>query len=253
MKIRKIDKDNKTLAVAVPLTKGMDKIRIKKRSFFNEYGLPVSTKQKPFCQQCYIEWQIGYDVVIADKEKLERTTIKDKIFTGANGKEKTLYELSEYVDYFYKWGVVSKKQLLEIKEFLEGLTEVNFIDNPRNFAIERSQPVEQDVLGIKFAYTRVMYPMLIHRFGEYEILTEIKITEKQYAIGVQPMLYFCFPITELQSDVPILGRCAETKETADFMIDSGNIGLFVTMLKIFGILSKAHNHDMRMVIDKIVN
>jgi len=252
MWIKEIDKNAKTLSIAIPLTKGTDKTRIKKRSFFNEYGIPVSTKSEPFSQNCYIEWQIGYDVVVADEEKLERTTIKDKRFIGANGKEKTLYELSEYVYYFYKWGVVSKKQLLEVKEFLGGLKESDFIDDPRNFAIERSQPVEKKVLGIDFAYTQVKYPMLIHKFGAYEILTEIKITEKQYAIGVQPMLYFCFPITELVSSNPIIGRMANTKETADFIINSKNIGIFLDMLKIFGILSVAHNHDILTIIDKIV-
>jgi hypothetical protein len=251
MWIKKIDESAKTLAIAIPLTKGTDKTRIKKRSFFNEYGIPVSTKTEPFSQNCYVEWQIGYDVVISDEEKLDRTTIKDKVFTGANGKDKTLYELSEYIYYFHKWGIVSKKQLLDIKGFLAGLKESDFIDNPNNFAIERTQPVEREILGIDFAYTQVKYPMLIHKFGTYEILTEIKITEKQYAIGVQPMLYLCFPITELKSENQIIGRTAETKETADFIIDSKNIGIFLEMLKIFGILSKSHNHDIRTIIDKI--
>jgi hypothetical protein len=252
MWIKTIDETAKTLAIAIPLTKGTDKTRIKKRSFFNEYGLPVSTKTESFSQNCYIEWQIGYDVVITDQEKLERTTIKDKYFTGANGKDKTLYELSEYIYYFYKWNIISKSKLLEIKDFLVGLKETDFIDDPNNFAIERSQPITKKVLGIDFAYTQVKYPMLIHKFGAYEILTEIKITEKQYAIGVQPMLYFCFPITELISNNPILGRTAKTKEMADFIINTKNIGIFLEMLKIFGILSPAHNHDIRNIIDKIV-
>jgi len=54
-------------------------------------------------------------VVTNDKEKLERTTIKDKTFIGANGKEKTLYELSEYIYYFYKWGVIKKRSTLRNK------------------------------------------------------------------------------------------------------------------------------------------
>jgi len=184
MWINKIDEITKTLSIAIPLTKGTEKTRIKKRSFFNEYGLPVSTKAESFSLSCYVEWQIGYDVVISDEEKLNRTTIKDKIFTGANGKNKTLYELSEYVYYFYKWGLVSKGQLLGIKDFLTRLIEENFIDNPKNFAIERSHPIDKQVLGIDFYYTQVKYTMIVHKFGNYENLTEIKITDKQYAIGV---------------------------------------------------------------------
>lgn len=253
MWIKELDEQNKKIIVEIPLTKGTDKTRIKKRSCFNEYGIPVSTKSESFSQACYVEWQIGYDVVTSDKEKLERTTMKDFVFNGANGKEKTIYELSEYIFYFYKWNVISKNKLLEIKSFLEARSENDFVDNPRNFAIERSHPVKKQVLGINFFYTQVKYPMLVHRFEQYEILTEIKITEKQYAIGVQPMLYLCFPIMELKSSQPLIGRTAITKETADFEINSSNISIFLEMLKIFGILSKNHNKDIITIIDKIVS
>ncbi len=253
MWIKNLDDENKKITVAIPLTKGTDKTRIKRRSCFNEYGIPVSTRSENFSQDCYVEWQIGYDVVIADEDKLKLTTIKDLLFTGANGKEKTIYELSEYLFYFYKWDVVSKDKFLEIKNFLQALSEKDFIDNPNNFAIERTHPVNKQVLGIDFFYTQVKYPMLVHKFGNYEILTEIKITEKQYAVGVQPMLYFCFPVTELISPKHLIGRTAETKETADFEINSSNISIFLEMLKIFGILSKNHNKDIITIIDKIID
>ena len=74
----------------------------------------------------------------------------------------------------------------------------------------------KNVLGIDFAYTQVKYPMLVHKFGKYEILTEIKVTEKQRAIGVQPMLYLCFPIQELKTEKPLLNRIAQAKEKAVF-------------------------------------
>ena len=45
-------------------------------------------------------------------------------------------------------------------------------------------------------------------FGDYEIIAEITIREKQRAVGTQSMLYFCFPITELKSEDPLIGRCA---------------------------------------------
>ena len=109
---------NNNIKVAIPLTKGTEKTRIKKRSILNEYGIPVSTKVEPLTQSCYVEWQIGYDVVKSDKEKLEKTTLKDFSFIGANGKEKTLYELSEYIKYFYDWKVISKDALINIRDYL---------------------------------------------------------------------------------------------------------------------------------------
>lgn len=253
MWIKSFDDQNKNIKIAIPLTKGTNKTRIKRRSCFNDYGIPVATRSEVFSQDCYVEWQIGYDVLIADEDKLKLTTVKNLLFIGANGKEKTIYELSEYLFYFYKWNVISKDRLLEIKSFLENLSEDDFIDNPNNFAIERSHPVNKQVLGINFYYTQVKYPMLVHKFGNYEILTEIKITEKQYAVGVQPMLYFCFPITELKSSKTLIGRMADAKEVADFEINSNNINIFLEMLKIFGILSKSHNKDIITIIGKIIS
>jgi len=93
---------------------------------------------------------------------------------------------------------------------------------------------------------------LIHKFGKYEVLTEIVIREKQYAIGVQPMLYFCFPITELHSATPLIGRISDKNETADFVINKDNISVFVLMLKMFGTLSESHNKDIITIINKII-
>jgi len=121
MWIENTNADGKRLEIAVPLTNTTGKTRIKTRSFFNEYGFPVATRQTPFTQSCYVEWQIGYDVVIAETDKLEMTTLKNAQFTGANGKEKALYELSEYVYYFHKWGVITAEELRSIRDFLKEL------------------------------------------------------------------------------------------------------------------------------------
>jgi hypothetical protein len=103
-----------------------------------------------------------------------------------------------------------------------------------------------------YQWTQVKYPMLIHKFGEYEILTEIIIKEKQYAIGVQPMLYFCFPVTELQSVVPLIGSIVNQNEAAYFIINKDNISIISLMLKMFGTLSANHNYDIITIIDKII-
>lgn len=245
-------KDNE-IRVSIPLTKGTEKTRIKRRSMLNEYGIPVSTKAEPFTQNCYVEWQIGYDVIKDDAEKLERTTLKDFLFIGANGKEKTLYELSEYIKYFYDWGVITKAQLKNIKDYLSNLSENDFLDTHPDLSIKRSNFVEKTINDFKFMRTTVEYPLLVYQFGNFEIVAEIKITEKQYAIGVQPMLYLCFPITELENSEKLLGRTAKTKETANFVINKENISVFLEMLKLFGTLSKNHNKDIISIINVILN
>lgn len=248
----KIDEGHKELSVSIPLIKGKDKIRVKKRSILNEYGMPVATRSEKFSMQCYIEWQIGYDVVTSDAEKLKLTTLKDKIFIGANGKEKALYELSEYIYYFYKWNIIKKEELVAIINYFSNINNNYLLDVNSELSVERSHPIEKNILDIDFEYSQVKYPILIHKFQHYEIITEIMIREKQYAIGLQPMLYLCFPITELQSKTPLLGRCAEMKEEALFIVNKNNCKVFLEILKIFGILSNNHKEDVINIINTIM-
>ena len=246
---------NQEIKVAIPLTKGTDKTRIKKRSILNEYGIPVSTKSEPFSQSCYVEWQVGYDVITSDTEKLEKTTLKNLRFTGANGKEKALYELSEYVKYFYDWNIITKEELVNVKTYLQNMTDDDFLDNPiahPELAIKRTNFIQKQINGFNFMWTQVEYPLLVYKFDNFEIFTEIIIKEKQYAIGTQPMLYLCFPVTELENSQNLLGRTANTKEFASFKIDKNNISVFVEMLKLFGTLSKNHNTDAISIIETIL-
>lgn len=246
---------NQEIKVAIPLTKGTDKTRIKKRSMLNEYGIPVSTKSEPFSQNCYVEWQIGYDVITADTEKLEKTTLPDLRFMGANGKEKALYELSEYIKYFYDWNIITRQELVNIKTYLQNMSDDDFLDNPighPELAIRRTNFVQKQINGFDFLWTQVEYPLLVYKFGNFEIVTEIIIKEKQYAIGIQPMLYLCFSVTELENSQNLLGRTANTKEFASFKIDRNNIFVFVEMLKLFGTLSRNHNTDAISIIDTIL-
>jgi len=253
MFIKDVSAKRKTIAVAIPLTMGTEKTRIKKRNILNEYGLPVATKREPFSQQCYVEWQIGYDALTTDIDRLSKTTLMDKTFTGSNGKSKALYELSEYIYHFYQWGVIVREKLEDIKNFITGIEHKHLLDVNKDYVIDRSHPIPQKIFDIYFEYTQVKYPLLIHKYPPFEVFTEIKISEKQYAVGVQPMLYFCFPITELKTDVPLLGRVAKTKEFAEFEINTSNINVFLETLKIFGILSKNHNLDVISIIDVILN
>lgn len=251
MYIKSINKD-KSISVAIPLTNGTGKTRIKKRSILNEYGIPVSTKQVNLTLDCYVEWQIGYDVVVSEVEKLQNSTLQELRFVGANGKLKALYELSEYVYYFYNWGFISKKDLLELKEKLLEIEDENLLDTQNILAIKRSHLIEKVFNETKFYFSKIEYPILIHKFDKFEIITEIVIREKQYAIGVQPMLYLCFPITELKSDKVLLGRTVGTKEEATFLIDKNNYKILLKLLHLFGMLSINHRKDIFSIIDIII-
>ena len=240
------------IEVPILLTAVSGKIRIKNRSIVNEYGTPVAVRRDGFALSNYVEWQIGYDVVKKETDKLAESSLPETEFVGANGKTKALYELSEYIWYFHKWAIVSKEELESVINYLNSIPDNDLIDNNSELQIDRSHPIAKNINGFGFEYTQVKYPLLIYKFNGYEIVTEIKITEKQYAVGTQPMLYLCFPITELKSNTSLIGRCAEVKEIAHFEISESNIKMFLEMLKMFGILSKNHKHDILQIINTII-
>lgn len=240
------------IEVPIILTAVSGKIRIKNRSIVNEYGTPVAVRRDGFALSNYVEWQIGYDVVKKEIEKLSESSLPNTEFIGANKKIKALYELSEYIWYFYKWNVVSKKDLECVISYLNSISDNNLIDNNLELQIDRSHPIGKNINGFDFEYTQVKYPLLIHKFNGYEIVTEIKITEKQYAVGTQPMLYLCFPIIELKTQNNLIGRTADVKEVANFEITENNIDVFLEMLKMFGILSNSHKYDILQIINTIL-
>lgn len=243
------NKKSKKILVDIPLTTPTGKIRIKSRSMFYEYGTPHATRSEPITQNNYVEWQISYDL---EYKKRDDSSLPHLSFIGANGKEKVLYELSEYLYYFYSWDMVTSSELKETVEFLSNLDERNLISNHPDCQITRTHPIEKQINNTTFFEMTLKYPQLIYKFGKYEIIAEITIREKQRAIGIQPMLYLCFPITELQASENLIGRIAQVKETAQFVIDQSNYRIVIEMVKMFGMLSPSHHKDILGIIKSIL-
>ncbi len=242
------DKDNKRILVDIPLATHTGKVRIKSRSVFHEYGQHHSTRSVPFVLNNYVEWQIGYD--LEDKRK-NKSSLPHKSFTAYNGKKKVLYELSEYLYYLHTWDMFTSSELKKTFEFLSDLEEGNLLSNHPDCQILRTHPVEKQINDTTFYGITLKYPQLVYKFGIYEIIAEITIREKQRAIGVQPMLYLCFPITELQASKQLIGRIAEKKETAKFIIDESNYSIILEMVKIFGMLSPSHHKDILAILKAV--
>lgn len=253
MKISKREKGE--IFAEIPLTTASGKIRIKSRNNFYEYGMPVATKQTDFTQKHYVEWQIGYDVDISDYEKLKLTSLPEKVFIGANGKKKALYELSEYLFFFKEEGIISKDEIMHLLSFLERSNEKDFLETSGEFQILRTHPIERKIKDISFCCSEVKYPLLVHKVENFEILVEIVIKEKQKAVGIQPMLYICFPIVDLlcENNEVLLGRKAKTKEVAFLKFGKKHKNFILQSFKIFGILSKNHNIDIKNILRLILD
>ncbi|WQS66487.1 R.Pab1 family restriction endonuclease [Helicobacter pylori] len=249
MSLIEIDNNKKVIEISIPLTSISGKARVKIRHAFSDYGISTATRKIPFSLKHYIEWQIGYDVPIKDKEKFELTTLKDEKyhFLGANNKIKTLYELSEIIDYAKQLNLISLENLENTLKYLE--KQKQFIED--NFTITRERFRLHQFGGMDFELSRISYPLLIHSFNDNQ-LSEIVIREQQYGSKTQAMLYFCFSILELKTATPLLNRTAALKEHALLTIHKTNALMFLEMLKIFGLLSQAHHNDVLKILEKIL-
>ncbi|EQL67153.1 restriction endonuclease R.HpyAXII [Helicobacter pylori FD703] len=249
MSLIKVDYDKKVIKVSIPLTSISGKVRVKIRHAFSDYGISTATRKIPFSLKHYVEWQIGYDVPIKDKEKFELTALKDKKyhFLGANNKVKTLYELSEMIYYAKQLGLISLENLENTLKYLE--EQKQFIED--NFMITRERFRSHQFGGMDFELSRISYPLLIHSFNDNQ-LSEIVIREQQYGSKTQAMLYFCFSILELKTATPLLNRTAALKEHAFLTIHKTNALMFLETLKIFGLLSQAHHNDALKILEKIL-
>ncbi|PDW22579.1 restriction endonuclease [Helicobacter pylori] len=235
------------MEVSIPLTSISGKVRVKIRHAFSDYGISTATRKIPFSLKHYVEWQIGYDVPIKDKEKFKLTTLKDEKyhFLGANNKVKTLYELSEIIYYAKQLNLISLENLENTLKYLE--KQKQFIED--NFIRERFRLHQFG--SMDFELSRISYPLLIHSFNDNQ-LSEIVIRERQYGSKVQVMLYFCFSILELKTTTPLLNRTAALKEHALLIIHKTNALMFLEMLKIFGLLSQVHHNDVLKILEKIL-
>ena len=98
--------------------------------------------------------------------------------------------------------------------------------------------------------------MLTYHLEDVNIWVEIISKEKQRAMGIQPMLYVCIPIGNLQPKPGYQGffnRLAYQNECACLTLDFRYKEFLLETLKIFGTLSANHNRDVRSIVDVISN
>lgn len=236
-----INERNRAIEESIPLTMPTGKFRVKSRSMYYEYGQPFSSRSSLFTWKNYVEWQISYDSI----SKPDHHT---SIAYEGRERKKFLVELSFYFYQFFQWGIVSRRTVTDLINYLEDIDRENLIDHHEHCKISRTHPDTIEINGIPFASMTLRYPQLVYHFRQYEIIAEITVREKQRAVGVQPMLYFCIPISELDAHPPLIGRTAKLKEAARFTFSESNYEVILQMMKIFGILSDRHREDILRIV-----
>ena len=234
---------DKNILLIIPATNA-GKFRFKKRKNRLDFGETFSTRECLFDDQTYLEWQIGYDVPVGDVEKGKKgTKLTSKHFVGSNGKRKYPYELSEI---FY---AAMRSEFITIEEMENLLKEIgsykSFIDE-KAITVEHHSRITMN--GINFEETSIKLPTLfmIETLDETQI--EISIQKQQYASGVQPMVYFCIPLKAFKNSCDLHGKSSVSGDKLIYVINKTNVLNLIYMMKVFGMTSKRHNHDIVKIL-----
>jgi len=244
------------LKVTLPLTKPTGKIRIKERSFFGDYGLPVAGRKQKLGLTNYVEWQIGYDLPVIEPKKTKvsnksKTSLRELTFKSYKNDLKYVYESSEILYYSVKRRLLSFKQIEAAYAKIKNVSEPDTLEMREDMAVCRTNPQPAKVNGVDFFRMTVKYPMLVHKFGKYDIYAEVAIKEKQKAVGTQAMLYVCLPITSLRFRKNIIGRTLDLNETADWVVGKKEAALSLEVFRILGMLSPKHRFDALAILETL--
>lgn len=220
------------------------KFRFKTRNSDLEFGEIFGTKQNTFNKKVYLEWQVGYDALVSEVQAGDKSTNLTKIsFVGANGKKKYPYELSELVYESIRIGLISKDVINTIAKEIE--TYSDFIDK-RTPEIEHPHTIA--IHGVSFEETSIKLHALFMREPSDGSQIEIHVKQQQYASGVQPMVYFCVPITSFLGYENLIGRTSTSSEKLIYKITEKNIGVLLDLVKIFAMCSVRHNTDIKKIL-----
>lgn len=238
---------DKNILLIIPATNA-GKFRFKKRKNRLDFGETFSTRECCFDDDTYLEWQIGYDIPVKDVEDGKgETKLTQKHFIGSNGKRKYPYELSELLYTAIEQGFITKK---DVKDLCDEVGKYkNFIDN-KSISVEHHAKLT--INGMNFEETSIKLPTLFMVETLDHTQIEVSIQKQQYASGVQPMIYFCIPIKAFSNCSHIMGRSSVAKDTLCYSINKNNVLNLVYLMKIFGMASKRHNHDVVQILQTIL-
>jgi len=239
-------KDNDILLTIPAANDG--KFRFKKRNNRLDFGETFSTRECLFDDQTYLEWQIGYDVLVNDVENGKKATkLTSKHFVGSNGKVKYPYELSEIFFQAMELKLITKK---EVKCLINEVSDYKSFIDEKAITVERHSQLTLN--GIKFEETSIKLPTLfmIETLDNTQI--EVSIQKQQYASGVQPMVYFCIPLRAFKNSSDLLGKSSVSGDKLVYIINKTNVLNLVCLMKVFGMASKRHNHDIVKILETLV-
>lgn len=228
---------NGEIVLGLPITTPTGKIRVKRKEDKFDFGAPVASKQTVLDENCYIEWQIGYDNPDENAEG-----VVQKIQFIRKGEPKFGYELTSIFWMGLMEKVFDKNRVDELLSFANSIQPDDLIEE--NSQITRNNINDKIIKNINFHIIEEKYPVYLLAKDDYEI--DVVLRHKQRAVGYQSMIYLWLPIKNAEND--LTGRTAGTKEFAYFKISEDKNSFVFDTIKIFSLASKQHNEDMKNIL-----
>ncbi|UWV79369.1 R.Pab1 family restriction endonuclease [Mycoplasmopsis felis] len=110
------------------------------------------------------------------------------------------------------------------------------------------------IIPLTFNEYEIVKPVLISEYI-YNDFIEIRISNKQKAVGIQPMLFLNLSAKNFYiNNESIIGKNIQTKDVIQYVIDPKKfMNLFVNLVLVFANLSKEHNQDILRILNSILD
>ena len=239
---------NKEIHVLIPASNS-GKFRIKIRENNLKFGNSFAARKNKFNKNVYLEWQIGYDATEQEiKKNKKETKLKKNTFIAYNKKIKYLYELSELIYAAIKIGLINIEDLKELLKKIEKYK--NYLSDKK---IDIQHHGEINLNGVAFKEMSIRLPTFFSDKLIDGTQIEISIQKQQYATGVQPMVYFSIPLDSFLNGREFYNRASKQGDKLFYILDKNNINILLLILKVFGMTSPAHNHDIKEIIKTLIS
>jgi len=251
----KIDKTENQIVIFLPMTTPTGKVRVK-RPINERQPEPVATRQKTIGPDDYIEWQISYYI---EKAKIEKAKKENKVtdpsvlekITIMKGK-KIFYgtELTRLIVESMHLGILSQQNFEHLARLVNTPFEDGIEESNEIFLKESSD----DSVATQQGFNRFTLEGPFYKKIKQKYTIQITISNRQYAVGKQAMIYLCLPISDCTSrfsDQSFIGRKAEKKEQAKYYLNSQNSRLISDLVATFAIASQQHRDDLKLIFEKV--
>jgi hypothetical protein len=241
----RVEAVEKAVTARLPLTDVSGAARVKRMESAG-VGVPVAPTKTKLDEATYLEWQISYDTPNPQHE-----SAVPAIRFQRDNRTKYGCELSKLLAESRRLGLVSEAQLRALRKELDGLRE-HTLEEKEKLAVAPDPAAT--ATGLPDGFARFVERVPVFQKNTPDGRIEIRLKQKQRAVGYQAMVYACVPLARwsFPDGSPRGPGAARTKETVTVHFTAENAGYLLDLVRAFGMASREHNDDLGKILDAIL-